>query len=165
MGIGGRNLLTPNAKNHLLTRGSGLARRPEPLHGNSVTEPLACVLRIGSLQRHRDNRSRRGNRSYCNAIVRLRGWETEHVLYFATNPLSGRALRPNLFCSPPSIRLRAFVKCVPKPSRRSRIANICLFNRVRDNDDEAKVLARNRIVGIVCLGAQLEVLVIVWFVD
>lgn len=64
-------------------------------------------------------------------------------------------LWPKLFRPPASICACAFVKRVPVPPCLCGVADIRLLNRVGNNHDKTEVLARNRIVQIVCLGAQL----------
>jgi hypothetical protein len=70
-------------------------------------------------------------------------------------------LRPQLLSPPAGVCSRAIVEGIPESASLFWVAEIRHFHNVRHNDNETEVLARNRIVEIVRLGAELEILVVV----
>lgn len=87
------------------------------------------------------------------------------VRYWLRVVIMDCSLRPQFLGPPPAIRPRALVKRVPISPCLRWVAQISLFHRVRHNDDESEVFARNRVMQIVRLAAEREVLVVVGFLD
>jgi hypothetical protein len=70
--------------------------------------------------------------------------------------------RPELLGPPFS---RAVVESVPEPPSLGRVAQIRLFHSVGHNNDKSEVFARDGVVQVVCFGTELEVLIVVGFLD
>jgi hypothetical protein len=76
-------------------------------------------------------------------------------------PHEASILRPQLLRSPAAISTGAFVKGIAESPSLLRVAQVCLLNRVRDDNDKAEVFPGNIVLKIVRFGAQLKILIIV----
>lgn len=131
-----------------------------------VTRALALAISRAALE---EKRRRRDAVSACWLMV-FQAFQLLSNPDYATSPCSNAQpcavfsfSRPKLLSPPSSICLCALIECVSVSPCLLRIAEISLLHRVRNNDYEAKVLARNRVVQIVRLGTKRKVLVIIRF--